>query len=148
MSGSRSPEAKKNAQWVYPPFETALRHVLEPIFERTFAESSYGFRPQRGCHDALRRVETLLRAGYVHVVDVDLKSYFDTIPQPELMVRVRQEVADGKVLRLIEAFLQHDIRDGMRKWRPEQGVPQGAVISPLLSNIYLTPLDHQMAEAG
>ncbi len=128
--------------------QTALRHVLEPIFERTFAESSYGFRPQRGCHDALRRVEALLRAGYVHVVDVDLKSYFDTIPQPELMVRVCQEVADGKVLRLIETFLQQDILDGMSTWRPEQGVPQGAVISPLLSNIYLTPLDHQMAQAG
>lgn len=128
--------------------QTALRHVLEPIFERTLADGSYGFRPKRGCRDALRWVEVLLRAGYVHVVDVDLKSYFDTIPHQRLMAQVREEVADGQVLALIEAFLHQDVLDGMSQWRPEQGVPQGAVISPLLSNIYLTPLDHQMAEAG
>jgi len=126
----------------------ALRHVLEPIFERQFAEHSYGFRPGRGCKDALRRVDTLLKQGYRYVVDVDLKSYFDTIPHGQLLDEVRQHVGDGRVLALIEAFLKADILDGMRQWTPESGAPQGAVLSPLLSNLYLNELDHQMARLG
>ena len=128
--------------------QTALRNVLEPIFERDFATHSYGFRPQRGCKDALRRVDELLKAGYVHVVDADLKSYFDTIPQDRLMDLIRRKVADGRVLNLIEAFLKQGVLDGMSRWTPDQGTPQGAVISPLLANIYLDPLDHLMAEKG
>ena len=80
----------------------ALRNVLEPIFERDFAEQSYGFRPGRGCKDALRRVDQLLRDGYTHIVDVDLKSYFDTIPHDKLMARITEKVVDGRILRLIE----------------------------------------------
>ena len=128
--------------------QTALRIVLEPIFERDFAEHSYGFRPGRGCKDALRRVDELLKAGYAHVVDADLKSYFDTIPHDRLMALVAEKVADGRVLNLIEAFLKQGVLDGLREWTPEAGTPQGAVISPLLSNIYLDPLDHLMAGAG
>ena len=128
--------------------QTALRHVLEPIFDVTFAEHSYGFRPGRGCHDALERVEALLKEGYVYVVDADLKSYFDTIPQDRLMDRVRERVADSRVLRLVETFLEQGVMDGLSEWTPETGTPQGAVISPLLANIYLNPLDHLMAEAG
>ena len=128
--------------------QTALRNVLEPIFERDFAEHSYGFRPGRGCKDALRRVDALLKAGYTYVVDADLKSYFDTIPHDRLMTLIRRKVSDGKVLALIEHFLAQDVLDGLRTWTPEQGTPQGAVISPLLSNIYLDPLDHRMAAAG
>jgi RNA-directed DNA polymerase len=128
--------------------QTAVRNVLEPIFEREFAEHSYGFRPQRGCKDALRQVDALLKAGYVHVVDADLKSYFDTIPQDRLMNLIRRKVVDGRVLALLEAFLQQGVLDGMSRWVPEQGTPQGAVISPLLANIYLNPLDHRMAEQG
>jgi RNA-directed DNA polymerase len=128
--------------------QTALRNVLEPIFERDFAEHSYGFRPGRGCKDALRRVDALLKAGYTHVVDADLKSYFDTIPHDRLMERIRQKVSDGRVLSLLEAFLKQGVLDGLEQWTPEQGSPQGAVISPLLSNIYLDPLDHLMAEQG
>ena len=82
--------------------QTALRMVLEPIFERDFAEHSYGFRPGRGCKDALRRVDELLKAGYTHVVDADLKSYFDTIPHDRLLALVAEKVADGRVLALIE----------------------------------------------
>ena len=78
--------------------QAALRNVLEPIFEREFAEHSYGFRPDRGCKDALRRVDELLKAGYTWVVDADLKSYFDTIPHGPLMERVEEKVADGRVL--------------------------------------------------
>jgi RNA-directed DNA polymerase len=128
--------------------QTALRHVLEPIFERDFATHSYGFRPGRGCKDALRRVQALLQADYVHVVDADLKSYFDTIPQDRLMDLIRRKVADSRVLTLVEAFLKQGVMEGLSTWTPEQGTPQGAVISPLLANIYLDPLDHQMAEKG
>jgi RNA-directed DNA polymerase len=122
--------------------------VLEPIFENEFAEHSYGFRPGRGCKDALRRVDELLKAGYTSIVDADLKSYFDTIPHDRLMALVSQKVSDGRVLFLIEAFLKQGVLDGLTEWTPERGSPQGAVISPLLSNIYLNPLDHLMAQAG
>jgi RNA-directed DNA polymerase len=128
--------------------QAAIVNVIEPIFERDFAEHSYGFRPGRGCKDALRRVDQLLKAGYVHVVDADLKAYFDSIPHERLMERLQEKIADGPVLKLIESFLKANILDGAEQWMPEAGAPQGAVLSPLLSNIYLDPLDHQMAEAG
>jgi len=128
--------------------QAALRNVLEPLFERDFAEHSYGFRPHRGAKDALRRVDGLLRAGYTWVVDADLKSYFDTIPRGRLLERVRTRVSDGRVLALVEAFLRQGVMDGMESWTPTAGTPQGAVISPLLSNLYLDPPDHAMAERG
>jgi RNA-directed DNA polymerase len=128
--------------------QTALRAVLEPIFERTFQEHSYGFRPRRSCKDALRRVDRLLNEGYTWIVDADLKSYFDTIPHQPLMQRVREQVADGRVLELIELFLKQGVLDGLDSYTPENGTPQGAVISPLLSNIYLNPLDQLMAREG
>lgn len=128
--------------------QAALRHVLEPIFERDFAEHSYGFRPGRSCKDALRRVDTLLQAGHWYVVDADLKSYFDTIPHEPLLERIRSKVADGRVLRLLGQFLGQGVLDGLTEWTPDEGTPQGAVISPLLANIYLDPLDHLLAEQG
>jgi RNA-directed DNA polymerase len=126
----------------------AIRHVMEPIFEKEFATHSYGFRPQRGCKDALRRVDALMKSGHVYVVDADLKSYFDTIPHDRLMSRVRERIADERLLTLIETFLKAGIMDGLSDWEPEAGAPQGAVLSPLLSNIYLNPLDHQMEARG
>jgi RNA-directed DNA polymerase len=126
----------------------AVRHVMEPIFEKEFATHSYGFRPGRGCKDALRRVDSLMKQGYVHVVDVDLKSYFDTIPHDRLMGRLRERIADGRILELIASFLKAGIMDGVKEWEPEAGAPQGAVLSPLLSNIYLNPLDHLLAAQG
>ena len=128
--------------------QTALRDVIEPIFERDFAEHSYGFRPGRGCKDALRRVDAMLKAGYVYVVDADLKSYFDTIPHDRLLQLIGEKISDSRVLALIESFLKQGVMDGLREWTPEEGSPQGAVISPLLSNIYLDPLDHLLAAAG
>ena len=128
--------------------QTALRQVLEPIFERDFAAHSYGFRPGRGCKDALRRVDELLKSGYTTIVDADLKGYFDTIPHDRLLALVGKKVSDGRVLSLIEAFLNQGVLDGLEQWTPTQGTPQGAVVSPLLSNIYLDPLDHLMAETG
>lgn len=128
--------------------QTALLHVLEPIFDVTFAEHSYGFRRGRGCHHALERIEALLNEGYVHVVDADLKSYFDTIPKDRLLSRVRERVSDRRVLGLVEQFLEQGVMDGLREWTPETGTPQGAVISPLLANLYLNPLDQLLADAG
>ena len=103
--------------------QTALRMVLEPIFERDFAEHSYGFRPERGCKDALRRVDGLLKPGYTYIVDADLKSYFDTIPHDRLMTLVGQKVSDRRVLNLIEAFLKQGVLDGLREWTPERAAP-------------------------
>lgn len=128
--------------------QAAVVNVIEPIFEHDFAEQSYGFRPGRGCKDALRRVDELLKAGYVHVVDADLKGYFDSIPHDRLMMRLKEKIADGSVLSLIDAFLKASIMDGLEEWTPDAGAPQGAVLSPLLSNIYLDPLDHLAARSG
>jgi RNA-directed DNA polymerase len=128
--------------------QTAIVHVIEPIFDNTFHERSYGFRRGRSCHQALERVEELLEAGNVYVVDADLKSYFETIPKDRLMEMVKSKVSDRRILKLIEAYLQQEIMEELKSWTPETGVPQGAVLSPLLSNIYLNPLDHHMAEAG
>jgi RNA-directed DNA polymerase len=127
----------------------AVLQVIEPIFEREFAAQSYGFRPGKGCKDALRRVDELLRSGKHWVLDADLKSYFDTIPHERLMDRVAEKVADGKVLSLVEGMLQAGVMDTVEGWQAtKQGSPQGAVISPLLSNIYLNGLDWKMAREG
>jgi RNA-directed DNA polymerase len=129
--------------------QTALRNVIEPIFEHGFAEHSYGFRPGRGTKDALRQVAHLLRSGKTWVVDADLKGYFDSIPQDQLMEALQAKISDGAVLELIERFLKQGVMESAKEWRPtEQGTPQGAVISPLLANIYLNPLDHLMANRG
>jgi RNA-directed DNA polymerase len=126
-----------------------LRAVLEPICERDFAEQSYGFRPGRGCLQALERVESLLQSGHTWIVDADLKAYFDTIPHERLLALVRERIADGKVLRLLEQYLAAGVMASGKDWQPsEQGTPQGAVISPLLANLYLNPLDHEMAGKG
>jgi RNA-directed DNA polymerase len=85
--------------------QTALKFVLEPIFEHEFLQMSYGFRPGLSCKDALREVQRLLREGYTFVVDADLKSYFDTIPHARLLKQIAQRVSDGRVLELIEAYL-------------------------------------------
>jgi RNA-directed DNA polymerase len=129
--------------------QAALLHVIEPIFERDFAERSYGFRPGRGCLQALHTLEQLLETGYTWVVDVDLKGYFDSIAHPRLLELIQQRIQDGKVIELISQYLRAGVMEAMKGWQPtKQGTPQGAVISPLLSNIYLNPLDHQMAQRG
>lgn len=128
--------------------QTALRMVIEPIFEHRFHPHSYGFRPGRGCKDALRRVEDLLEAGRTHVVDVDIKGYFDSIPHDRLMALVREHVADGRVLGLIEGFLKQGVLEETGWCEAEEGTPQGGVISPLLANLYLDPLDWLMGGLG
>lgn len=124
----------------------ALKLVLEPIFEREFCTWSYGFRPGRSAKDALREVDGRLKEGYTWVVDADLKSYFDTIPHDRLMDRVRSRVRDGRVLKLIERYLKQEIMAGTERWTPTQGSPQGAVLSPLLANIYLHEMDVTLGE--
>ena len=128
--------------------QTALKMVLEPIFENELVSTSYGFRPKRGCKDALREVDRLLKEGYIWVVDADVKSYFDTIPHDRLMDLINEKVSDGNVLQLIELFLKQEIMEGMKCWNPVKGTPQGAVLSPLLANVYLHQLDLSLNRYG
>lgn len=128
--------------------QMALKMVLEPIFEQEFEPQSYGFRPERGCKEALGEVDRRLKAGYTVVVDADIASYFDSIPRYPLMARLKERVSDGALLKLVEAFLRQDVLDGLERWTPTGGTPQGAVLSPLLANVYLHPLDREMTEAG
>jgi len=128
--------------------QTALKMAIEPIFEKEFEESSYGFRPERGCKDALREVERLIKKGFTHVVDADLASYFDTIPHDRLMESVEMRISDGRLLELIRGYLKQDVVSDLKRWTPVGGTPQGAVISPLLANLYLHPLDSLMRTKG
>ncbi len=129
--------------------EMAVRQVIEPIFEQTFAEHSYGFRPLLGAKDALRRVQQLLNAGLIWIVDADVKGYFDNIPQDKLLALMAEYISDGAVLEFIRRSLKQGVMESAKGWQPtETGTPQGAVISPLLANIYLNPLDHRMAQQG
>lgn len=128
--------------------QMAVKQVIEPIFEREFMPTNYGFRPGRSCKDALRAVDESLKAGYTHVVDADLKAYFDTIPHDQLMSCIKERISDGRLLGLLEAWLTQDVMQAMKRWTPTGGTPQGAVISPLLANIYLHALDERMNQRG
>ena len=128
--------------------QTATKLVIEPIFEASFVDGNYGFRPGRSCHDALREVDRLLKEGFTVVVDADLKGYFDSIPHGRLMKQVEERISDGRLLDLLRGWLEADIMRGTERWTPTAGAPQGAVISPLLANIYLHPLDERMAALG
>jgi RNA-directed DNA polymerase len=128
--------------------QTALKDLLEPIFEKEFTDNSYGFRPNRGAKDALRVLQDLLNEGYTYVVDADIKSYFDNIPHDLLMREVEKRITDTGILSLIRSFLKAEIMEETDSWTPDGGTPQGAVVSPLLANIYLNPLDHLMEDKG
>jgi RNA-directed DNA polymerase len=128
--------------------QTAAKLVLEPIFEATFRPNSYGFRPGLGCREALREVAQLIEGGNTFVVDADFESYFDSIPHEPMMQRVEERVSDGRILGLLRSWLNQDVLHEMHRWTPTEGTPQGAVISPLLANIYLHPLDELMAARG
>ena len=128
--------------------QTAMKLVVEPIFETKFLPTSYGFRPGRGCKDALREVDRLLGEGFAVVVDADLKGYFDSIPHGKLMERVEAHISDGRLVALLRSYLEQDIFDGLQSWTPTEGTPQGAVMSPLLANLYLHALDERMRDRG
>ena len=128
--------------------QEVLRQLLSPLFERVFHEDSYGFRPGRNCHQAVERVLDLHRQGYTHVLDADIKGFFDNIPHTVIMAGVAAEVADGNILRLVERFLRAGVLEA-GVFRPTAvGTPQGGVISPLLANIALNRLDWQLHEHG
>jgi RNA-directed DNA polymerase len=127
----------------------ALKSVLEPIFERDFVEHSYGFRPGKSAQQALARVEALLESGHTYIVDADLKGYFDSIPHDRLMKALTDRIADGSVLQLIQRYLDAGVLEEGKGWeRSVAGTPQGSVISPLLANVYLHPLDVVMRHKG
>lgn len=129
--------------------ETALRMTIEPIFEKKFMECSYGFRPKRSTKDALRRVQQHLDEGRIFVVDIDIEKYFDTIDHGLLMEEVKKEISDGRVLRMIEKSLSRGVMETTKSYAAlEEGTPQGSVISPLLANIFLHPVDEEMTRAG
>lgn len=128
--------------------QAAAKRILEPIFEEVFLDCSFGFRPGRSAHMALEKIRKDLLAGYPYVIDADLKSYFDTIPHDKLIAAVREEVVDGSVLELLRRFLESGVMDNGSYHTNEEGTMQGGVISPLLANIYLHPLDKLMTERG
>jgi RNA-directed DNA polymerase len=123
--------------------QTAVKMVLEPIFEADFTDNAYGYRPKRNALQAVREVHRTLKAGYVHVVDADLSQFFDTIPHAELLRSVSRRVSDGAILHLVKMWLKSPVEErdaqGRRTCRSagNRGTPQGGVVSPLLANIYM-----------
>lgn len=128
--------------------QQAVKLVIEPIFEKEFLDNSYGFRPGRKAKDALREVDRLIAEGYTFALDADLQSYFDTIPHHQLMSKIKAHISDGRLLTLIEQWLRQEIIEECKSWIPDQGSPQGAVLSPLLANLYLHGLDIVITQAG
>jgi group II intron reverse transcriptase/maturase len=128
--------------------QQALLNILEPIFELTFHEHSYGFRANRSTHTAIEHVVQSMQEGKEWVLEIDIRKYFDTVNHELLLDAVNEEISDGSVLRLIRLFLESGVMEnGVRK-ATEEGTPQGGVISPLLANIYLNRFDWEMAKRG
>jgi group II intron reverse transcriptase/maturase len=128
--------------------QEVLRQLLTPLFESLFHDQSYGFRPHRSCHDALRKVDELHKAGFSHVLDADIQGFFDNIPHEVIMSGLRNVVADGNILNLVERFLSAGVLEDGIKYPTTVGTPQGGVLSPLLANIALNFLDWQLHDAG
>ena len=128
--------------------QTAVKVVLEPIFEADFEDFSYGFRAGRSCHQALQSVWKWLNFGYTEVIDADIRKFFDTIPHDKLLRTVAKRVSDGQILRLIRQWLKAPIEEDGTLHSSTMGTPQGGVISPLLANIYLHHLDRFWVRKG
>jgi RNA-directed DNA polymerase len=121
--------------------QTAFLMILEPIFEADFDDSSYGFRPEKSAHDAVREIYKYLNWGCVEVYDVDLEQYFDTVDHGKLMKLVARRISDAQILHVIKQWLSCGYVEDDQHRQTTQGTPQGGVISPLLANIYLNPVD-------
>ncbi|MDF9410099.1 group II intron reverse transcriptase/maturase, partial [Pelotomaculum isophthalicicum JI] len=128
--------------------QQALKNRLEPIFEPEFNDCSFGYRPGRSPHDAMRKIWLELMAGYHWIVDADLKDYFGSVSHKKLIDMVAERVSDGRVLGLIRQMLKAGYVEKGKRLPTPKGTPQGGVISPLLSNIYLTPFDNEMTRRG
>jgi group II intron reverse transcriptase/maturase len=128
--------------------QTAIHQILSPMFEPTFSDHSYGFRPGRSAQDAVKAAQAHLQDGYLWVVDIDLERFFDTVNHDRLMARLQDTIQDNRVLRLIHAYLKAGVLvDGLVS-ENEEGTPQGGPLSPLLSNIVLTELDRKLEGRG
>jgi RNA-directed DNA polymerase len=128
--------------------QAAIVRVIEPIYEAKFCQSSYGFRPERSALNALAHLDREITTGRKYLVDADIRDCFGSIPHEKLMEEVGKELSDPKLLALIRQFVEADIVEEVRRWTPERGTPQGAVLSPLLANIYLHEFDRQMLQSG
>ena len=128
--------------------QEVIRRLIEPYFEPYFSEQSFGFRPHRSAHQAVREILRLKKSGYLVVLDADIQGFFDQIPHGLIMKLVAEKIADGKILTIIQRFLNSGVmEDGVFK-KTSLGTPQGGVISPLLANIVLDVLDKELAKHG
>jgi len=128
--------------------ETAAKLVLEPIFEADFMDCSYGYRPKRSAQQALDRLRDEVRRGRRWVVDTDIKRFFDVLDHQRLMQCLRERLNDRRILNLLRGWLKAEVLDGQTLLHPDVGTPQGATISPLLANVYLTRLDRAWDGSG
>ena len=128
--------------------QTAMKLVMEPIFEAKFKECSYGFRPRRNCKGAILEIRKYINYGYHCVIDADIKGYFDNIDHDKLLKSVKTAISDRSILKLIESWLKCGVMEGLKSKKQITGTPQGGVISPLLANIYLHWLDNYWFKAG
>jgi len=128
--------------------QQAIAQAMTPVFERVFSDNSFGFRPNRSAHDAIKRVTEFYNQGYHYVIDLDLKSYFDTVNHDLLMKFIKQYIDDEWLLRMIRKFLTSGVMDGKLFQKSEKGTPQGGNLSPLLANIYLNELDKLLTSRG
>lgn len=128
--------------------QQAISQVLTKIFDKTFSESSYGFRPNRNAHQAIKQAKIYINDGYKYVVDIDMAKYFDTVNHDKLMFLLTKEIKDSRVLRLIRKFLKGGIVKNGKLEPTNIGVPQGSPLSPILSNIYLNEIDKELEKRG
>jgi len=128
--------------------QQAIQQVLTPYYEQQFLPESYGFRPKRKSHDALKKVQEYVDSGYCYVVDMDLEKYFDSVNRSKLIEVLSRTIKDGRVISLIHKFLNSGVMIGGMKEEPEQGVPQGSPLSPLLGNIMLHESDKELIRRG
>lgn len=128
--------------------QEVVRRLINPIFEKKFHDNSFGFRPGKNCHQAVQKVQEYISQGYRYIVDADIKGFFDNIPHKLIMAEVASEIADGNILQLIERFLKSGVMEEGQLRPTTKGTPQGGVISPLLANIVLNRLDHELDKRG